>query len=67
MRRASPRRAVELISCDVAVERPQKFQQNGNPYRVRIRLRVPPGQEVVIDLSSSRRTGRRFVSLPLGC
>lgn len=40
--------ANNLISCDVAVERPQKFQQNGNPYRVRIRLRVPPGQEVVI-------------------
>ena len=38
-----------LISCDVAVERPQKHQQTGNPYRVRIDMRVPPGHEVVVS------------------
>lgn len=37
-----------LISCDVVVERPQKHQQTGSPYRVRIALGVPPGHEVVV-------------------
>lgn len=38
-----------LISCHVAVERPQKHQQAGSPYRVRIDMRVPPGHEVVVS------------------
>jgi cold shock CspA family protein len=37
-----------LISCRVAVEKPQKHQQSGNPYRVRIDMRVPPGHELVV-------------------
>lgn len=40
--------ANNLISCDVAVERPQRHQHVGNPYRVRIRMRIPPNQEIVI-------------------
>lgn len=37
-----------LISCRLAVEQPQAHQQNGNPYRVRLDLRVPPGHELVV-------------------
>jgi len=37
-----------IISCRIAVERPQKKQQSGNPYRVRIMLRIPPGRELVV-------------------
>lgn len=40
--------ANNLISCHIAVEQPKKTLQNGNPYRVRIDLRVPPNQEIVI-------------------
>lgn len=42
-----------LISCHVAVEKPQKHQRSGNPFRVRINLRVPPGQEIVVKRESS--------------
>ncbi len=38
-----------LVSCRVAVERPQEHQRNGNPYRVRIDLRMPPGHELVVE------------------
>ena len=37
-----------MISCRVAVERPQKSQRAGNPYRVRLDIAVPPGKEVVV-------------------
>ena len=43
----------QLISCRVAVERPQKYQNRGNPYRVRIDLRAPHGHELVIRRESS--------------
>lgn len=36
-----------LISCHVAVERPQVHQVSGNAYRVRIDMRVPPNHELV--------------------
>jgi cold shock CspA family protein len=42
-----------LISCQVAVEKPQKHQRTGNPFRVRINLRVPPGNEIVVKRESS--------------
>ncbi len=38
-----------LISCRVAVEKKQKHQQSGAPYRVRVNMRLPPGQELVVD------------------
>jgi ribosome-associated translation inhibitor RaiA len=31
-----------LISCRIAIEQPQKHQRQGNPYRVRIEMRIPP-------------------------
>jgi len=37
-----------LSSCRVAVERPLKHPEDGNPYRVRIDMTVPPGHEVVV-------------------
>lgn len=42
-----------LVSCRIAVEKPQKHQRMGNPFRVRIDLRVPPGHEIVIKRESS--------------
>ena len=37
-----------IISCSVAVEKPQLYQKTGNPFRVRIRIRVPHNHEIVI-------------------
>ena len=42
-----------IISCHVAVEMPQQHQKSGNPFRVRIDMRVPPGHELVIKRESS--------------
>lgn len=53
--------ASNLISCRVAVERPQKEQQSGNPYRVRIIMRVPPEKELVVK----EKTGEGDMHLPL--
>jgi cold shock CspA family protein len=36
-----------LMSCRVAVEKPQKHLHSGNPYRVRIDMTVSPGHELV--------------------
>jgi cold shock CspA family protein len=36
-----------ISSCRIAVEKPQKHQKSGNPYRVRIDVTVPPGHEIV--------------------
>jgi ribosomal subunit interface protein len=35
-----------IISCAVAVERPNLHQRSGNPYRVRVDLHVPPRHEI---------------------
>jgi cold shock CspA family protein len=43
-----------MVSCRIAVEMPQRHQQTGNPFRVRIDLRVPPGHELVIKRESSQ-------------
>jgi cold shock CspA family protein len=37
-----------LIACRVAIERPQRAQRAGNPYRIRIDLTAPPGHELVV-------------------
>lgn len=42
-----------IISCRVAVERPQLHQESGNPYRVRLDITVPPRQEIVIKKEPS--------------
>lgn len=38
-----------LISCRIAIEQPQKHQQQGNPYRVRIEMHVPPKHELIAE------------------
>jgi ribosome-associated translation inhibitor RaiA len=38
-----------IIGCRVALEQPQRHQRSGNPYRVRIDITVPPGQEIVVS------------------
>lgn len=38
----------DIIMCRVAVEKPQKFQNSGNPYRVRVRVTAPGHVEVVV-------------------
>ena len=45
--------AENLISCRVAVEKKQKHPQSGNPFRVRVNMRLPPGREVVVDSGES--------------
>ncbi len=37
-----------VISCEVAVEKPQEHQRVGNPFRVRIDVTVPPEHELVV-------------------
>ena len=38
-----------ITRCDVAVEQPNQSQREGNPFRVRVDVRVPPGHELVAD------------------
>jgi len=38
---------VDITTCDVVVEKPQKYQETGNPYRVRVHLRAPGRLEAV--------------------
>jgi len=38
-----------MISCRVAVEKPQEHPRSGSPYRVRIQVRIPPGHEIVAE------------------
>jgi ribosomal subunit interface protein len=42
-----------MISCRVAVELPQKYPDTGNPYRVRIDIKIPPSHELVAKQSAS--------------
>jgi cold shock CspA family protein/ribosome-associated translation inhibitor RaiA len=42
-----------MISCRVTVEMPQKHQDNGNPYRVRVDIKVPPAHEIVAKQTAS--------------
>lgn len=37
-----------ITRCDVIVEHPNHAQHSGNPFHVRIDLRVPPGHELVV-------------------
>jgi cold shock CspA family protein/ribosome-associated translation inhibitor RaiA len=41
-----------MSSCRVAVERPVQRHQDGNPYRVRIDVTVPPSKEIVASRES---------------
>ena len=42
-----------IISCRVAVEKPHEHQQSGNPFRVRINMRIPPGHDLVVKRESA--------------
>ena len=42
-----------IISCRVAVEKPHEFQSSGQPHRVRIEMRVPPGHVLVAKREST--------------
>ncbi len=42
----------DLVSCRVSIERPQQHQRSGNPFRVRLALKVP-GKEIVTTRESS--------------
>jgi cold shock CspA family protein/ribosome-associated translation inhibitor RaiA len=42
-----------MVSCRVVIEKRQKFQKVGNPFRVRIAVRVPPGHELVASRDST--------------
>ncbi len=37
-----------ITSCHVAIERPQSNIQNGNPYRIRVNIRIPHNKEIVV-------------------
>ncbi len=41
-----------IISCRISIEQPQESQRSGNPYRIRIDVRVPPGKELVVRRES---------------
>jgi ribosomal subunit interface protein len=43
-----------IVSCRVAVEKPQEHQRTGNPFRVRIDVTVPPEHELVAVRESSQ-------------
>ena len=43
-----------MISCRVIVERPQKYPDTANPYRVRIYITVPPSHEIIAKESASQ-------------
>src|SRR6187549_528546 len=38
-----------ISRCDVAVEKPNTAQRDGNPFRVRVDVTVPPGHELVVE------------------
>lgn len=42
-----------MISCSVAVEKPQLYQKKGNPFRVRIAIHVPHHHRIVIKREST--------------
>jgi ribosome-associated translation inhibitor RaiA len=42
--------ADDIVGCQVTVDRPQRSQTSHNPYRVLIRLTVPPNQQLVVSL-----------------
>ena len=43
-----------INSCSVMVEKLQKHQRSGQPYKVRLDIKVPPGHELVISRDASR-------------
>jgi cold shock CspA family protein/ribosome-associated translation inhibitor RaiA len=42
-----------IVGCKIAIEKPQKHQRSGNPFRIRISVTVPPEHELVVTRESS--------------
>jgi len=42
-----------IISCSIAIEKPNESVKTGNPYRVRLSITVPPGNEIVVKRESN--------------
>lgn len=51
-----------ISSCRVMVEKLQKHQSSGQPYRVRLDIRVPPGHELAVSRDASK--GNLHLDLP---
>ena len=51
-----------INSCRIIIEKLQKHQRSGQPYRVRLDIKVPPGHEIVV----SRDAGKGNLHLDLG-
>ncbi|KMQ50507.1 Sigma 54 modulation protein YhbH [Chitinispirillum alkaliphilum] len=51
-----------ITSCRVMVEKFQKHQRSGQPYKVRLDIKMPPGHEIVV----SRDPGKGDLHLDLG-
>jgi len=43
-----------INSCRVIVEKVQKHQSSGQPYRVRLDIKIPPGHELVVSRDPSK-------------
>jgi len=41
-----------IVSCRISIEQDQESKRSGNQFHVRISLRVPPGQELVVHQKS---------------
>ena len=50
-----------MVSCRVSVEKPQQHQRSGSPFRVRLKLMVPPEHE----LTAVRNAGEGDLHEPL--
>lgn len=53
-----------MVGCKMAIEKPQKHQRSGNPFRIRISVTVPPEHELVVTRESSE--GDLHEQLPVG-
>jgi ribosomal subunit interface protein len=40
--------ADDIMSCSVVLERPNQHQRSGNPYRVRVEVKLPPNKHLVV-------------------
>ncbi len=49
-------RHADIMSCRVAVERPQHPHRTGNPFRVRVQVTMPPQKELVAVREATERT-----------
>lgn len=55
-----------VVSCRVVIEKPHAHQAAGKPYRVRILLRIPPEQELVVRREPTEGTLHDDLAVVLG-